>query len=625
MNGNASRGVVCAAFLICIAAVPSAAPEARRVVLLYDERTDLPGLAILDASLVQSLTSGSAESIEVYREAMDLSRFGSDTYLDVLSDYLRAKYAAKKIDAVVAVMGPALDFLLSRGDLVFPGTPIVFCGIDRREIEHRALSGRVTGVLVKREFSSTLQVALQLHPDTTRVVFVAGTSDFDVRLIEQARGEFHSYDDRLAFTYLTTLSLRELLAQLANLPRHTLVLYSTMFRDGAGEAFVPHEVAERITAAANVPVYGFVDQFLGRGIVGGHLYSLASHGQQAAGLVRQILAGKQSSELPLMEDGGGAYLFDWRQMKRWQIAESLLPAGSVVRFRETSTWERYKSTILTVMGILALQSVLIVALLFERRIRQHAQNTLRDKETALRRSNEQIRDLAGQLITSQEAEGARIARELHDDVSQQLAGFSIAISALKRRPEAQNNVGLHAELATLQHRSIDLCENIRHISHDLHPGMLRHAGLVAALKSHCGEFAKQHAIPVAVSADPDLGVIDDVMALCLYRITQEAFRNIAKHAGACHVDVILSRSEDEVVLSIADDGKGFDLEKVRQHGGGLGLRSIDERVRLASGQVSIETAPGRGTTLSVRLFVQYLPQGQASRGDHSDHKPNRLD
>ena len=334
VNCSSSWRIACAVFLICIAAVPSAASEARRVLVLYDERTDLPGLAILDASLVQSLTAGSAGSIEVYREAMDLSRFGSDTYLRLLREHVRAKYAAKKIDVVIAAMGPSLDFVLGGGDLLFPGTPIVFCGIDRREIERRVLPGNVTGVLLKREFSPTLQVALRLHPDTTRVVFVGGTSDFDARLIEQARGEFRSYEDRLSFTFLTTLPFRELLAELTHLPPHTIVLYATMFRDGAGEAFVPHEVAERISAAANVPVYGFLDQFLGRGIVGGHVYSLDAHGRQAAGLARQILAGREPSELPLMEGGAGASLFDWRQLQRWHIAESLLPAGSLIRFRE---------------------------------------------------------------------------------------------------------------------------------------------------------------------------------------------------------------------------------------------------------------------------------------------------
>ena len=187
-----ARQVVCAAFLICLAAIPSAASEVRRVVIVYDERTDLPGLRILDASLVQALTSGSEGSIEVYREALDLSRLDSPTYLPQLRDFLRAKYAAKKIDVVVAAMGPSLDFLVGAGDPVFPGTPIVFCGIDRREIERRALPPGVTGVLVKREFAPTLDLALRIHPGTTRVVVVAGTSEFDTRLLEQARGEFRN-------------------------------------------------------------------------------------------------------------------------------------------------------------------------------------------------------------------------------------------------------------------------------------------------------------------------------------------------------------------------------------------------------------------------------------------------
>ena len=264
------------------------------------------------------------------------------------------------------------------------------------------------------------------------------------------------------------------------------------------------------------------------------------------------------------------------------------------------------------VAVVTLQSALIVALLFERRIRQRAQKTLRDNETTLRRNNEQVQDLAGRLITAQEAERARIARELHDDVSQKLAMFSVAISALKRRPEAQNSAALHDALATLQSRTIDLTEDIRHISHDLHPSVLQHAGLVASLKSHCGEFAKQHAIRMVVRAEPELGGIDGVMALCLYRITQEALRNIAKHAAARQVDVHPEPVRDEVVLSIADDGQGFDLESVRQHGGGLGLRSIEERVRLARGHVSIETAPGRGTKVSVRFDVERMPHEQVA-------------
>src|SRR5712675_1508136 len=106
----------------------------RNIVLLYDERVELPGLSLLDAELGRVLRSGSSEPIEVYREPMDLSRFSSSSYRTLLRDFLRAKYADKKIDVAVAVMAPAFDFLLANGDLIFPGTPIVFCGLDKRQL-----------------------------------------------------------------------------------------------------------------------------------------------------------------------------------------------------------------------------------------------------------------------------------------------------------------------------------------------------------------------------------------------------------------------------------------------------------------------------------------------------------
>jgi hypothetical protein len=244
--------------LVLIGVLPAHC-RTRQIVLLYDERTTLPGLAAMDASIARTLNSSSAEPIEVYRESMDLSRFGSDTYLLLLQDYLRKKYADKKIDVVVAVMSPALDFLLNHENVVFPGTPIVFCGIDRRELGGRALPSRVTGVLLKRAFAPTLDIALKLHPRTRRVVFVAGTSEFDSRLLEQAREELLLYKDRLDFTYLTALPMRDLLSQVSGLPPHTIVLYSTLFKDGAGTPFVPHDVAEHLAAASNAPVYGFYD------------------------------------------------------------------------------------------------------------------------------------------------------------------------------------------------------------------------------------------------------------------------------------------------------------------------------------------------------------------------------
>ena len=232
--------------------------------------------------------------------------------------------------------------------------------------------------------------------------------------------------------------------------------------------------------------------------------------------------------------------------------------------------------------------------------RKRADEMLRENETALQASYDRIQDLAGRLITAQEAERSRIASDLHDDVNQQLAGLSIALSNVKQQLQNGGDGTVQNELTLLQQRTVDLADVIRNLSHELHPGVLQHVGLAAALKGHCAEFDRQHAIEVTLSAADGLDGIPDDVALCLYRVAQEALRNVAAHAGARKAQVTLRSTDDGLELVIADDGQGFDLAEAR-HQEGLGLISLDERVRLVGGSLTINTEPKRGTEVRVQV------------------------
>ena len=221
--------------------------------------------------------------------------------------------------------------------------------------------------------------------------------------------------------------------------------------------------------------------------------------------------------------------------------------------------------------------------------RRDAEDRIRESRAALEVSNREIQHLAGRLIEAQDAERARIARDLHDDVSQQLAGLSIALSSLKHRmEESQVSEELKADLRALHQRAATLAQNVRHLSHDLHPTVLRHAGLVAALTSYCAELVRLRGPVLTCSAEGDFAEVAPEVALCLYRTAQEALRNVVAHSGASRADVRLLRSGDYAEITIADDGKGFDVARSLERGKGLGLVSIRERVRLAGGTVSFE-------------------------------------
>ena len=361
--------LVCITLAVWIGGALPASSATRHVVLLFDERVELPGLAALEAEFVKTLASSSSDHIETYRENMDTSRFDSDSYRTLLKDYLREKYANKKIDVAVAALVPALEFLLKHGGAIFPGTPIVFCGIDRRELGERLLPPHVHGVLLKREFAPTLELALGLHPDTKHIAVVAGTSEFDTRLLEQARQQFGVYESRLTFRYLTAAPLQKLLIDLAGLPPQTIVLFTTLFQDGAGESFVPHNVVPLVSAAASAPVYGFLDQYLDRGIVGGSLYSTSTQGAEAAKLVLQLLAGSERTQPALTEVSDNKVQFDWRQMQRWNIAENRLPPGSEMHFRQQGVWDLYRWQIVSLCAVSLLPLILGLVLINEHRSR----------------------------------------------------------------------------------------------------------------------------------------------------------------------------------------------------------------------------------------------------------------
>jgi two-component system sensor histidine kinase UhpB len=216
----------------------------------------------------------------------------------------------------------------------------------------------------------------------------------------------------------------------------------------------------------------------------------------------------------------------------------------------------------------------------------------------------QLQHLAGQLIVAQETERARIARDLHDDVSQQLAGLAIALSSLKRRVgtlPADDN--LRNDVSSLQRRTIAVSENVRHLSHDLHSSVLQHAGLVAGLTAHCDDIRRYENLEVSFSAIGDFESADADAALCLYRVAQEALRNIVKHADARRADVRIRRVADDAELTVSDDGKGFDVAEARKGRKGLGLISINERARLAGGTVAIATELNGGTRVQIRIPV----------------------
>jgi PAS domain S-box-containing protein len=404
-------------------------------------------------------------------------------------------------------------------------------------------------------------------------------------------------------------------------------------------------------------------------------------------------------------------MFDWRQLRRWNLSENDLPAGSIVINREPTFWD-FKYQILGGLIFLVGQSFLIVVLLAQRNRRRAAEGDLRRKkeeldkffsmnldllciadtegyflrlnpawekalgfglaelmskpflelvhpedvtatrkamrtlsdggqildftnryrrrdgiyrqmmwsaaiagdliyaaardvterieaEAAIRERERELQSLTGRLILGQEAERRRLARELHDDLSQRLAALAIEVGKAEARVEDRKEA-IVKHLRGLRDQTIRIAADVHNLSRRLHPSILEDLGLTKAVESECARVGSQEGIEVAFNAENIPAALPNDIALSIYRIVQESLTNIAKHACARRAAVCLSASETSLQLSIQDDGLGFDAAEVRKVPG-LGLSSIRERVRLVNGRHRINSEPEKGTTIEVTI------------------------
>ena len=410
-----------------------------------------------------------------------------------------------------------------------------------------------------------------------------GKSDYDRRLTALVKTDLISYENKLDVTYLTDLPMSKLQERVRHLPDHSIVLYLSFFKDVQGREFLNiAEALPMIAGAANAPVFGIADTQLGHGIVGGFVVSFEEQGKIVGRDALEILAGKPPQDIPIVH-GPSLYLFDWRELQRWNLDESRLPAGSTVLFRQPTLWEQYRRTLLIGLLVLVSLSLLTIYLLFERKQLYAARN-------------EQMR-LSGMLINAQEDERARLASELHDDFSQRLAMLSLGLeTAAEIVPESPSEA--NRQLHELMNSASELGADLHTLSHRLHSSTLERLGLAAGVAAFCKEFTAQSGTQVAFSHQDLPRSVSPDIALCLFRIVQEGLRNVQKHSRAAHAQVRIETMDDTLHLSISDDGEGFDVKDGvdRQ---GLGLWSMRERVRLVGGRFEIHSETQKGTRIEV--------------------------
>ena len=379
-NASASEtGFLSAALLVFASLAAGAAPTPPGVLILHSNQRPTPAQVVIEDTLRAVVPEDFKGPVQLFSEYLDDEWASIETYGPAEADFLSQKYGRRDIRVIVADALPALQFAAKFRDRIFPDVPVVHIAVARDRLERMALPKDVVGNTENHDPAPTLQLALRLHPGATRLVVVRGASERDRLWDGRVRAAIERVGNGLEVEYLSGLPTAEVLRRVGSLPSSALVFTPGYFIDGAGEVSTPRQAAERIAQASAVPVYGTFDTFLGTGIVGGYMTRFEDQAKEAGAIVVRLLNGTAAMEI-VPGSVVRVPIVDWRQIRRWGLDERLLPADTVVKFREPTAWDRYGLPIAIGIAVLLIQAGLIAWLLLERRRRYRMASALEESQ-----------------------------------------------------------------------------------------------------------------------------------------------------------------------------------------------------------------------------------------------------
>jgi len=560
------------------------ASDQPRVLVVHSTRQESQLTRIADRDFPTVLSNQLARTIDYYSEYLDSARIAGPQQERAFRDLLFAKYRHRRLNLVIAMQDTAWDFVRKYRSQLFPDTPVVF--LSRNSNVPRPAN--TTGVISQINFRATLDMALLLQPEVRRGFVVTGASSRDKQYENLARLQLHTLEPRVTVTYLAGLPRAELERRVAMLPEASIVYFLLFYQDGNGENTNPLEFLTRLTALANRPAYSWVDAAMGRGIVGGRLENQSSLVQAAADMSTRILRGERADTIALSTADLTLPQVDSRQLRRWGIAESRVPSGTRLLYDEQdsgdSTWLQ-----LAVWPVSLTVVVLAAMVVWTQRRRKTSVSPF-----GAIRLEDRLRDLGRQLLKAQEEERSRIALELHDDISQQAVALAIDLQRIIDGSTEQ----VRRIVREAQKRVKGLLKSVHDLSHRLHPANLRLVGLVSALSQLQRDLSRP-GITITVFSENVAPILPDDVALCLFRIAQEAIQNAIKYSGARNIRVQLQGETQRITLNIIDDGTGFDVESAA--GKGLGLLSMHERAESVGGTLKIVSRKNAGTRVQASV------------------------
>ncbi|HYH41302.1 MAG TPA: ATP-binding protein [Burkholderiales bacterium] len=549
--------------------------------------------------------------VDVHHATVDAARFADPAHEAQLVDFLKSRYQGK-LDLVAPMLSPAAEFMSRHPDL-FGDTPVVVAGISLRRIPPGLDTPATTYVAARGDPAGHIENVLRLLPDTRRIVMVFGASKFERFSSALARKQFQQFAGRVDFDWLEGLSMDETSARVAALSQGSVVVLANLVADGTGLALDKDEGVRRLYAVAKVPIFGYFESSLGKGIVGGRLYPDVTLGVEGARLAIRILKGEASNKITPVVLEENAPVYDWRELHRFGIPEDRLPPGSEVRYRQLTVWEAYRWHIAAAIALLLLQAVLISGLILQAARRRRLEAERKRTEAELLHTRAELAHMT-RVFTLGEL-SASLAHELNQPLTAILSNAQAAQRFISAGgvTDLQEVSEILGDIVEDNKRAGEVIRRVRSLVKkeglDAEPLDMARAVREVVLLLHSDAVLRN--VSVSLEAEPALpAVLGD--RIQLQQVTLNLLLNAfdaVKESNASERAVVLKvepDGKDMLKVAVSDSGHGLAGDCVDQvfdafyttkpNGLGMGLSISRSIVEAHRGRLWAENNPGRGTT-----------------------------
>ena len=319
----------------------AADPEPKRVLMLHSFGPRFKPWSDYAQAIRSEISQQWHKPVDFLDQSLVNARQEDENAETLFAEYLRALYASRPVDLIVAIGAPAAAFVQRYRQRLFPVTPMVFTAVEQRRVQYEKLTKDDTVVAVAHDFPAAFDNILRVLPLTKTIAVVNGASPNETFWLEEMRRELAPLTGRVELRWYNEKSFEEILIDAARLPPHSAIFWHLMNVDAAGVAHEANDALNKLSRSANVPIFSYDSSFFGEAIVGGPMHSVQELSRITAAVAIRILNGEKAGDIKTPPTGFAAPIFDWRKMQQFGISDINLPPGSTVYFREPTVLERY--------------------------------------------------------------------------------------------------------------------------------------------------------------------------------------------------------------------------------------------------------------------------------------------